>query len=164
MTLQETFEDLVTKMVTAAHALYGERLVSIVVYGSVARGTMRHDSDIDLLVVARHLPGGRLKRVEEFESLEAKLAEDLRQAGSHGIRTTLSPVIKTPEEVMAGSPLFLDMVEDARLLYDRDGFFAQQLARLRQRLAKLGAKRMWRGNMWYWDLKPDYQPGEVFEL
>jgi hypothetical protein len=24
--------------------------------------------------------------------------------------------------------------------------------------------RIWRGNAWLWDLKPDYQPGDVFEL
>jgi hypothetical protein len=27
-----------------------------------------------------------------------------------------------------------------------------------------GARRIWCGNAWYWDLKPDYRPGEVFEL
>jgi uncharacterized protein len=56
------------------------------------------------------------------------------------------------------------MVEDARVLYDKGDFFVRQLARLRQRLTELGAKRIWKGNAWYWDLKPDYRPGEVFEL
>jgi hypothetical protein len=31
-------------------------------------------------------------------------------------------------------------------------------------LAHLGARRVWLGNAWYWDLKPDYRPGDVFEL
>jgi hypothetical protein len=31
-------------------------------------------------------------------------------------------------------------------------------------LEQLGARRIWRGNAWFWDLKPDYRPGEVFEL
>jgi hypothetical protein len=38
------------------------------------------------------------------------------------------------------------------------------MTRLRERLATLGARRVWRGNAWFWDLKPDYQPGDVFEL
>ncbi len=164
MRLKEAFDRLVQRLVPAAHKTYGDRLVSVVLYGSVARGTMRHDSDIDLLIVARDLPAGRMKRVREFETVEQAVAEDIRQAANSGIQTTLSPILKTPEEVTVGSPLFLDMVEDARVLYDRDGFFTQQLARLRQRLAKLGAKRVWKGNAWYWDLKPDYRPGEVFEL
>jgi len=56
------------------------------------------------------------------------------------------------------------MVEDARILYDKDDFFTNWLKRFISRLKKLGAKRVWRGNMWYWVLKPDYKPGEVIEL
>lgn len=162
--LKETFDQLTGRIAAAAQQVYGNRLVSVVLYGSVARGAMRHDSDIDLLIVARDLPAGRLNRVEEFEAVEAAVGEELSRAASRGIHTSLSPVLKTPEEVTAGSPLFLDMVEDARVLYDQGGFFAAHLARLRRRLAELGAKRIWRGNAWYWDLKPDYRPGEVFEL
>jgi hypothetical protein len=162
--LKETFDNLTARVLSATRAIYGDRLVSVVLYGSVARGTMRHHSDMDLLIVARDLPTGRLNRVREFETVEEAVADEVHRAAGHGIHTALSPVLKTPEEVLAGSPLFLDMVDDARLLYDRDGFFAQQLVRLRTRLAQLGAKRVWRGNMWYWDLKPDYRPGEVFEL
>lgn len=162
--LKEVLDDLLAKVVDAIRVFYGDRLVSIVLYGSVARGVMRHDSDVDLLVVARDLPHGRLKRVEEFEAVEAAVAEEFQCVASRGIHTTLSAVFKTPEEVLGGSPLFLDMVEDGRVLYDENGFFAQRLARLRNRLAELGAKRIWKGNGWYWDLKPDYKQGEVFEL
>lgn len=162
--LKEAFDRLVQRIVPAAHKTYGDRLVSVVLYGSVARGTMRHDSDVDLLIVARDLPAGRMKRVREFEAVEKAVAEDIGLAASDGIHTTLSPVLKTPEEVAAGSLLFLDMVEDARVLYDQAGFFAQQLARVQQRLVELGAKRVWKGNAWYWDLKPNFRPGEVFEL
>ena len=63
-----------------------------------------------------------------------------------------------------GSPLFLDMVDDARILLDRGDFFQRELNGLRERLARLGARRIWKGNAWYWDLKPDYTPGEVFEI
>jgi hypothetical protein len=56
------------------------------------------------------------------------------------------------------------MVDDAGILYDRDGFFTAVLERLRERLARLGARRVWRGNAWFWDLKHDYTPGEVFEI
>ena len=56
------------------------------------------------------------------------------------------------------------MTEDARVLFDRAGFLARSLDALRGRLASLGARRIWRGNAWYWDLKPDYVPGEIFEL
>lgn len=162
--LKEAFEDLLKKLIPAIQAQYGDRLVTIAVYGSVGRGTMRFDSDVDLLLIVRDLPQGRRKRREAFDAVEDALADTFRELRSRGVNTELMPIIKTPEEAEVGSPLFLDMVEDARILYDRNGFFARRLDRLRQRLVELGAKRIWRGNVWYWDLKPDYKPGEVFEL
>lgn len=65
---------------------------------------------------------------------------------------------------MQGSPLFLDLIEDAVILFDRDGFFAGILERFRKRLQELGARRIWKGDWWYWELKPDYKPGEIFEI
>ena len=56
------------------------------------------------------------------------------------------------------------MVDDPRILYDRERFLERALAGLRARLARLGARRIWRGSAWIWDLKPDYRPGEVFDL
>jgi hypothetical protein len=56
------------------------------------------------------------------------------------------------------------MTEDARVLYDPAGVLAAALVALRGRLAILGARRIWRGNAWFWDLKPDYRLGDVFEL
>jgi predicted nucleotidyltransferase len=140
---------------------YGVRLVSLVVFGSRGRGTARPDSDLDLLIVADRLPAGRMARVAEFAAVETLLVAD----GALGIGAVqCSPVFKSRDEATAGSPLFLDMVDDGQILYDRDGFFANVLERLRARLATLGARRIWRGNAWFWDLKPDYVPGEVFEL
>jgi hypothetical protein len=117
-----------------------------------------------VLIVADDLPAGRVARVEDFGAVEALVAPRQAEGRRDGFFTECSPVLKTREELAAGSPLLLDMVEDARILYDRDAFFAGTIARLRERLARLGARRIWRGNAWLWDLKPDYRPGDVFEL
>jgi len=137
---------------------YGERLISLAVFGSVGRGTPRPDSDIDLLLVIKDLPDGRIARVKEFAAIETTLGMVIKS------RIELSPVFKTPEEIAHGSPLFLDMVEDVRMLFDRDDFFKSVLKNLKERLQKLGARRIWQGNVWYWDLKPDYKQGEIFEI
>lgn len=162
--LKDSFEKLGRRLLEEVRQHYGQRLVSLVLFGSVARGTQTPDSDLDFLVVAESLRPGRMKRVEDFAAVEAALEPDLMRMKETGISTSLSPVFKTPEEILRGSPLFLDMVEDARLLYDRDGLFQEVLDRLRGRLAELGAQRKWSGNAWYWDLKPGCKAGEVFEL
>lgn len=143
---------------------YGERLTSLVVYGSVARGTAGPESDIDLLVVADGLPDGRLRRVEDFRPIEEAMESELVLLEKGNLGTRLSAVFKTPAEALAGSPLFLDMVEDAAVLYDRGRFFEKLLGELRDRLQALGARRVVEGERWYWVLKPDYRPGEVFEI
>lgn len=125
---------------------------------------MNYFSDIDLLIVARRLPKGRLNRVEEFEKVETKVEKYIKEAQKYGVYTRLSPVFKTRDEVLMGSPLFLDMVEDAIILYDRESFFSSHLDKLRERLKELGSKRVKQGTRWYWILKPDYRPGEVFEI
>lgn len=164
MTLLERYARLVDRLVAELRAHYGERLISVAVFGSVGRGTPREDSDVDLLIVARDLPRGRLRRVDEFLPVETRLEGALREVDSSGAPVTLSPVFKTPAEVEHGSPLFLDMVEDARIVYDRDGFLVGYLEGFRARLQALGARRIRRGNAWYWELKPDLKPGEVFTL
>ena len=44
----------------------------------------------------------------------------LDEMGERGIHTCLSPVFKTPEEVEACSPLFLDMTREVDIRIDRD--------------------------------------------
>lgn len=161
---QQVWDEVLSRLAEVCPTIYGERLVSLVVFGSVGRGTPRPDSDVDLLIIATDLPHGRLRRVEEFSAVEDRLREALRAWRERGVSTCLSPVFKTPEEARRGSPLFLDMVEDAKILYDRDDFFSGLLSSLRERLAQLGARRIWHGDAWLWDLKPDYRPGEIFEL
>jgi predicted nucleotidyltransferase len=162
--LKESFETLLGEVLKVLRHYYGERLVSVAVFGSVARGTQRQDSDIDLLVICNPLPSGRMRRIAEFEEVEKKLAPTLLSLSQQGISTLLSPVLKTRAEVERGGLFYLDLVEDARLLYDRGDFLKSFLDRLRSRLQQLGARRIRRGNAWYWDLKPDFKPGDVFSL
>jgi predicted nucleotidyltransferase len=162
--LKECFGELERRLLEEIKTCYGERLVSVALFGSAGRETQRFDSDVDVLLIAKDLPVGRMKRVREFEEVEKRLEPQLTELKKKGIDTRISAVIKTPEEATAGSPLFLDMVDDAKLLYDRGGFFAKRLAELRRKLDALGARRVWRGSAWYWDLKPDYKKGDVIEL
>ena len=161
ITIQEVSIDikkLLNRLTSLCKERYGERLISLAVFGSVGRGTPRPDSDIDLLLVIKDLPVGRIARVKEFAAIETTLGMAIKG------RIELSPVFKTPEEIANGSPLFLDMVEDVRMLFDRDDFFKNALKNLKERLQKMGARRIWQGNVWYWDLKPDYKQGEIFEI
>ncbi|MBO3803307.1 MAG: nucleotidyltransferase domain-containing protein [Candidatus Brockarchaeota archaeon] len=155
---------VLSDLLQALRRRLGDRLVSLVVYGSVARGEARRDSDIDVLIVAEGLPNGRMRRSRIFEEVEEEVSESVKEAWARGYSVDFSPILKTPEEAAKLSPLYLDMVEDAVILYDEGGFFGKVLARLRERLRQLGAKRLRVGNKWYWILKDGYEAGEVISI
>jgi predicted nucleotidyltransferase len=142
----------------------GESLIAVVLFGSVARGEATSHSDIDLLVVASGLPESRLARQLCLERADDLLEPRLQALRRQGILTGFSPLLKTPQEAARVTPLYFDLLQDALILYDREGFFSAVLERLRASFQRLGARRVKRGKIRYWELKPDYTPGEVFEL
>jgi hypothetical protein len=46
------------------------------------------------------------------------------------------------------------LTEDGVLLVDRDGFMASLLGRVRASLARLDARRVRDGSVWYWETRP----------
>jgi len=137
MALLERYDAVLAALPAALRACYGDRLVAAAVFGSVGRGTPHDGSDVDLLVVATDLPIGRMRRMEEFDAVERHMRDPLAAVSSRAPGVELSPVFKRPAELEAGTPLLLDMVEDARLLVDKGGVLAARLERLRRRLEEL---------------------------
>jgi hypothetical protein len=142
----------------------GERLVSVALFGSVARGTVDARSDIDLFVVVRDLPKGAFRRREVAEATREAMLPELNPLWEAGIYADFVEVLRTPEEAERFHLLYLDMADEALLLYDRDGFMEERLERVRARMEELGTTRRRIGNVTYWDLKPDLKPGEVIRL
>jgi uncharacterized protein len=105
-----TRDELFTAVHEAVVGTYGERLMALAVFGSWARGAATPASDLDLLVVAEPLPPSRMKRVREFQPVaDATRAVRSRVWSDRGPEIELAPVFKTPQELAAGSPLYLDM-------------------------------------------------------
>ncbi|NPA05329.1 MAG: nucleotidyltransferase domain-containing protein [Crenarchaeota archaeon] len=88
--------------------------VTVVLYGSYARGDFNEWSDVDVLVVAEGLPRNPLRRLDLVE-------ECMREA------LLVEPVLVTPGEfesmLSKGNPLILDAVEHGVVLRDDLGLF-----------------------------------------
>ncbi|WP_054844461.1 nucleotidyltransferase domain-containing protein [Vulcanisaeta souniana] len=164
--IKEPYRTVIQNLLNSLIRLYGDNLVSLVIYGSVARGNQRKDSDIDMLVIFEKLPKPMSDRIKIFERAEDEVQSLLDELLDKGYAITLSPpLIKTREEAKRFSPLYLDMTEDAVIVYDKDGFFEEVLTRIINRLRELGATRVWVSDRaWYWVLKRDYRFGEVIEI
>ena len=162
--LNRTLRDLAEAYAQGLRVDLGDDVISVVLFGSVARGEATPYSDIDLFVVASNLPRGRRARLERIRAADQRIEKRLQDLWSRGIYSDVCPILQTPEEAARVRPLYLDLVEDAVLLFDADGFFASVLDRLKRRLKELGSVRRRMGKVGYWELKPDLRPGEIFEL
>lgn len=83
---------------------------------------------------------------------------------NEGYYISFSPIIKTPEEAVKFTPLYMDMTEDAIILYDKENFLKKILDDIKIKLQKLGFERIWFSkSRWYWR-KKDYKFGEVINF
>ncbi len=158
--IQEPFRTALIEASAFWIADLGDNVRSIVLFGSMARGQAKPSSDIDLLVIADVFPKSFRER-RKF----------LLEAWDRARKTKKLPAVewnlvtKSTEEAGVHSPLYLDMVEDAILLLDRGAFFEKVLLDIKEKMRKLGSRRIFlEDGSWYWDLKPGYRFGDVIEI
>ena len=162
---RELSEKLFQEIVEACQQIYKERLISIAVFGSLARGMWKKNSDVDLLIVASDFPKGRFRQMKEFSEVEKLLGASLDECHKAGWEAELSPVFKTPAHVEQGSPIFFDMTQEALLLLDRGNLLRDRLNLMSDRMRAMGSKRIFRGpDAWTWIFKPDLKRGEAIVL
>ena len=140
-------------------------VLSLTLFGSVARGEARPESDIDIFILYR---GGEKDPVEKFTRMMIPIEEEnleYRRLRTRGIYAHISPVFMTREEVAEKPMILLDIIDHGKVLYDPQGELGRVMERMRYRLRKLGSKKIeLPDGTWYWDLKPDWRPGEVIEV
>jgi hypothetical protein len=109
---------------------FGSNLVSVVLFGSYAKGVASRESDIDLLVIVKHLPNEAEQHEQLLDSLEMPILKRYH--------TCASVILTTAEAVMKGiesdNPLFFGIWTGYSLLFDSGDFFRQCLNTVRQHI------------------------------
>jgi len=165
MNTEKVYSEITEKLFKKVKEHYGENLVSFVIFGSVARGTQTPVSDIDILIIAENLPRGRTSRIMDFiENVENPLEREIKKYWKAGYHIEISPLIKTPEEVRYGGFIYLDMIEDCVILFDKNRFFKNYLEELSEKLKKWGAKKVYKKGGYYWVLKKDVDVKKGIEI
>jgi len=164
--MQHEYAPLLEELIRLLREEFGDRVRSVLLFGSVARGTARPDSDVDVCLVIRDLPISRYRR----HQLLSPVLERLRQGEAYttligrGYSPDVAAILYTPEEIQHTKAIFLDFVEDGVVLLD-DGAMRAKLNQLRARMKTLGSRRVnLEDGTYYWLLKPGLRFGEVVEL
>jgi uncharacterized protein len=154
---------LAARAAAESRAALGDDLVALALFGSVARGQARADSDLDLYVVTRASSVGDPRLSSLCARIEA--SAEYRALVSAGYRPTPSPVPHAVDELARHPWILLDITDHGIVLYDPQSVLERELEAVRRRMAALGSRRVeLPDGSWYWDLKPDWRPGDVVAL
>ena len=157
---QVPLQDLVERLCRE----FDSSLISVVLFGSAARGTAGEHSDLDVLIIYDNERIARRAVRDGFLTIRKNLMSELMEVtGCTDIFSLplLSSLLMSCSEADDTPYVLLDIVADGIVLFDRKGFFARTRKRILGRLRRLGARRVFlEDGTWYWNLKPDAKLNE----
>jgi hypothetical protein len=126
--LKEVLEEILIK--------FNKDLVSVVLFGSHARGNPRQRSDIDLIVVS-NLPEGWRER--------SALELSIKRLGLK-VGRAIQVILMEPKDVCYSmeniAPLMLEIYDAYLCLFDREGFFHGEIVRFSEDLERQGVRKL----------------------
>jgi len=161
--LSEILSTLEKSIVEAFKKVFGENLVSVALFGSYARGDFNENSDIDVLVVLKSVVD-RYVLHKELDRVEEELKSFFTCLNQHGYYPQISPIVLSEENAKKTRPLYLDIVFDAKILYDTNSLLSSVFSKIRRKLEEYNAGRVRVGKKWVTLLKRNYKFGEVIDF
>ncbi len=107
---------------------FGNKLISIVLFGSYAKGTYTEYSDIDLLVVAKGLPENRMAR--------HRILNEVKLEFIYKYHIRFSPVFVEHRDLSVEhiNPLVYGILTGYRVLYDSLNFWSNFMVKLKPKI------------------------------
>ncbi len=120
--------------VRSMYERFGDRLQTVVLFGSHAREEAAKLSDVDFFVVVRGLPTDPVeRRLDVYESLTPIVRR---------FRIDVSVIEMDEREIGRSlSPLLINIAHEGLILYDRDGRITTFFERLREAVKRAGLVR-----------------------
>ncbi|MEM1549711.1 MAG: nucleotidyltransferase domain-containing protein [Candidatus Methanomethylicia archaeon] len=163
---QKEYLPLILMMAGRVFERFDGRLVSMVIFGSIARGEAKPNSDLDVLVIVKGLPEKYSERIRQV----IEILDDVREVKlwlwrEKGIFCNIEFIVLTPDEASIIQPVYLDMIDNSILIYDKNDFFKKILEGFAKKLSELGAEKVVLPNgKWFWRLKSQVKWGEAVTI
>ena len=159
----EDYKALIRETTKRLEERFGPALLSVALFGSVARSQATPHSDIDLLVVHGKVSFDPVKRFVKLR-MEIENSQVYYRIHKLNYKPRLAPIFMSETELWENPLILLDVLDHGIILLD-DGTLQLRLGVLHRKLIDLGARKVTLpGGRWYWDLKPDWKVGEIIEL
>lgn len=151
------FADVLNRYCKILLGHFKDRLLGLLVFGSVARGDWTHDSDIDLLIVVEGWKKPTWERSEELLMLRNRLraTREFSRAMEAGHVPIIQHYPLDKDEALVFHRLYLDASIDGIIIFEKDKFLTRVLDGVRKKLADEGARRVVApSGEFYWVLAP----------
>ena len=145
---------------------FRERLLGVLVFGSIVRGNWTRDSDIDLLVVVRDWNVPSWDRTRELIELGKGLrkSEEYKSSVVRGFVPIIQEYPLDEKEARIPQRIYIDACVDGVILFERERFLTAVLDGFRKRLKELGARKVVLPDGKYYWILHECKAGEVFAL
>ncbi len=159
------FRDYLFNFVKLMKENYKEDLLSIILFGSVARGKWNNESDIDLFIIftnkssLRTTINNRLTKIISDYERKSKL----RSSKGDRLFSTIQDISLVLEDLHTFRTVFYDIAMDGIILFDRNQTGFHFLKKIKKRIEEKGLRRIFiKENDYYW--KRNVKFGEIIEL
>ncbi len=132
---------LISELIDVLKHKFNQDLLSIVLFGSVVKGSSTTTSDIDALVVCETL----IKDWRARDKMTLELTEDIELKYATSIHMALVSKDEISHAIDSVSPLMLEIYEANEIIYEKDNFFTQLLNSFGKNLKSLHAIKIEKG-------------------
>ena len=159
------FRDYLYNFVRLLNETYKEDLLSIILFGSVARGKWNKESDIDLFIIFTNKSSIRTAINNQLTKIISDYERKSKLKNSKGDRlfSTIQDISLSLKDLHTFRTIFYDIAMDGIILFDRNQTGFHYLKKIKKRIEEKGLKRVFiKENDYYWERNVKF--GEIIEL
>ncbi len=159
------FRDYLVNFVRLLKEKYKEDLLSIILFGSVARGKWNNESDIDLFIIFTNKSSKRTAINNQITKIISNYERKSKLINSKGDRlfSTIQDISLSLKDLNTFRTIFYDIAMDGIILFDRNQTGFHFLEKIKKRIEENGLKRVFiKENDYYWERNVKF--GEIIEL
>ncbi len=159
------FRDYLYNFVRLLKENYKEDLLSIILFGSVARGKWNNESDIDLFIIFSNKSSIRTAINNRLTKIISNYERKSKLKNSKGDRlfSTIQDISLLLKDLNTFRTIFYDIAMDGIILFDRNQTGFHFLKEIKKRIEEKGLRRVFiKENDYYWERNVEF--GEIIEL